>query len=157
MFIKTISHIASIISLSLAAPAMAEEKPVVLDSDVKLVRIVDQGGNGHKELLKAEGVVPGDTLVFLTNYKNRGAANVTNFVVINPVPKNVRITDEYASSLDVSVDGGKIWGALRDLSLVGDDGNPRPATAEDITHIRWSIDLLTPGEAGQSAYDATVR
>src|SRR6478609_12146560 len=113
------------------AVAAAQERPIKLQSDVKLVRQAQQGG--ASELVAPEGVVPGDTLVFTTSYRNEGASAVSDFVIVNPVPTDLVLTDEAAAGTEVSVDGGKQWGRLADLEIVKEDGEERPATIEDIT------------------------
>src|SRR6478609_2375929 len=125
------------------AAAAAQERPIKLQSDVKLIRPAQQQGEAP-ELVAPEGVVPGDTLVFTTSYRNEGASAVNNFVIVNPVPTDLVLTDEAASSTEVSVDGGKNWGRLADLKIVKDDGEERPATIEDITHMRWVFASVAP-------------
>jgi uncharacterized repeat protein (TIGR01451 family) len=155
--------IAAIAAASMAAPgaSMAQERPVSLSSDVKLVRVVrdaeDQGNAARTELVEPESVVPGDTLAFSVSYRNGGGQPVTDFVIVNPVPANVQLSDESAAASEVSIDGGKHWGMLAELTVAGEEGAERPATAADVTHLRWTIALLTPGEAGTASFRATVR
>jgi uncharacterized repeat protein (TIGR01451 family) len=154
--------IAALAAITMAAPgaSMAQERPVSLSSDVKLVRVVrdaDEGNAARTELVDPESVVPGDTLAFSVSYRNGGGEPVSDFVIVNPVPANVRLSDESASALEVSIDGGKNWGMLAELSVAESDGAERPATASDVTHLRWKIALLTPGETGTASFRATVR
>ena len=67
----------------MAVPAAAQERPVKLESDVHLLRPANEGGEA--QLVEPQGVVPGDTLVFTTRYRNEGSKPVTNFVIVNPV------------------------------------------------------------------------
>lgn len=156
------SLIAAIAAISIAAPgaSMAQEKPVSLSSDVKLVRVVrdaEDGNAARTELVEPESVVPGDTLAFSVSYRNGGGQPVTDFVIVNPVPGNVQLSDESASASEVSIDGGKSWGMLTELTVAEAEGAERPATAADVTHLRWKIALLTPGESGTTSFRATVR
>jgi uncharacterized repeat protein (TIGR01451 family) len=160
MIFKTV--IAALAAFSMAAPgaSMAQERPVSLSSDVKLVRVVrdaDEGNAARIELVEPESVVPGDTLAFSVSYRNGGGEPVTDFVIVNPVPANVQLSDESAGDSEVSIDGGKHWGMLAELSVAETDGAERPATAADVTHLRWKIALLTPGESGTASFRATVR
>src|SRR6187399_2528700 len=154
MFNKILAAVLLTIS---AVPAMAaaQERPIKLQSDVKLVRQVQQGQ--APELVAPEGVVPGDTLLFTTSYRNEGASAVNNFVIVNPVPTDLVLTDEAASSTEVSVDGGKNWGRLADLKIVKEDGEERPATIEDITHMRWVFASVAPSANGEVKFSARVR
>jgi len=137
------------------AAAAAQERPIKLQSDVKLVRQAQQGE--APELVAPVGVVPGDTLVFTTSYRNEGASAVNDFVIVNPVPTDLVLTDDAASSTEVSVDGGKNWGRLADLKIVKDDGEERPATIEDITHMRWVFASVAPSANGEVRFSARVR
>jgi len=137
------------------AAAAAQERPIKLQSDVKLVRQAQQGD--APELVAAEGVVPGDTLVFTTSYRNEGASAVNDFVIVNPVPSDLVLTDEAAATTEVSVDGGAHWGSLAALSVVEENGEEHPATAQDITHMRWVFASVAPSEKGEVRFSARVR
>jgi uncharacterized repeat protein (TIGR01451 family) len=137
------------------AAAAAQERPIRLQSDVKLVRQAQQGE--APELVAPEGVVPGDMLVFTTSYRNEGASAVSNFVIVNPVPSDLVLTDEAAAATEVSVDGGKQWGRLADLKIVNEDGEERPATIEDVTHMRWLFASVAPSATGEVKFSARVR
>ena len=137
------------------AAAAAQERPIKLQSDVKLVRQAQQGA--APELVAPEGVVPGDTLVFTTSYRNEGASAVNDFVIVNPVPADLVLTDEAAAATEVSIDGGKQWGRLADLSIVEEDGEKRPATINDITHMRWVYANIAPSANGEVKFSARVR
>jgi len=154
--------IATLAAASMTAPGatMAQERPVSLSSDVKLVRVVqdaEQGNAARTELVEPQSVVPGDTLAFSISYRNGGGDPVTDFVIVNPVPANVQLSDESAAASEVSIDGGQSWGMLDTLSVAQADGEDRPATAADVTHLRWRIALLTPGEEGTASFRAIVR
>ena len=137
------------------ATAAAQERPIKLQSDVKLVRQAQQGD--APELVEAEGVVPGDTLVFTTSYRNEGASAVNDFVIVNPVPSDLVLTDEAAATTEVSVDGGAHWGSLATLSVVEENGEEHPATTQDITHMRWVFASVAPSEKGEVQFSARVR
>ena len=137
------------------AAAAAQERPIKLQSDVKLVRQAPQGD--APELVAAEGVVPGDTLVFTTSYRNEGTSAISDFVIVNPVPSDLILTDEAAGATEVSVDGGKNWGPLTALTVVKEDGEKRPATAQDITHMRWVFSSVAPSQTGEVQFSARVR
>lgn len=143
----------------IAAPAMAQEKqPIELSGDVKHAKeIVAADGSITTELVAPEKVVPGDRLVFSTSYRNTGAEPVENFVVTNPLPAAVILAPDADPGLTVSVDGGKTWGLLADLTVTQADGTARPADQTDVTHIRWTLATVAPGEAGRLEYPAIIR
>ena len=178
MFLRFLIPLAAAISTTALAAMPLDHKPVSLTSEVKLLRViqsdaqveddaiaasgVDQqgevkGSEGKFKLVAPDGVVPGDTLIFITNYQNSGADAVSDFVIVNPVPASVRLSSESAAHHEVSVDGGKSWGLLKDLTVQGADGNPRAATPDDVTHLRWTISQLAQGQSGRAVYSAVVR
>lgn len=153
------SVIGGLALMSLAAPAHAQTaQPVQLAGEVKLERTVTgPDGKPKTERVAPEVIVPGDRLIFATTYRNAGAEPVENFVVRNALPGPVRLADDADAALVVSVDGGKTWGLLPDLKVTGVDGTSRPAQAADVTHVRWTLALVKPGESGRIEYPAIIR
>ncbi len=138
--------------------AQAANNPVVLTGDVKAVKIVtDADGKERTELVAPSTIVPGDRLVFGTDYANRSAEAVTNFTVTNPLPAAVRLAPDADPALEVSVDGGKSWGVLAALSATNSDGTTRPAAHADVTHVRWVLASIAPGASGRLTYPAIIR
>ena len=141
-------------SLALAVPAMAQGQ-VSLDGDVKLVQTVEENGVSSTRLVEPDRVVPGDRLLFVTAYENTTGEVVDDFVVNNPLPDAVMLAEN--GDFEVSVDGGVSFGPLDRLSKVDDAGARAPATVEDVTHLRWSLDRLAPGAKGALQYYAVIR
>ena len=150
---------AAVLLSNLAAPiAQAQAgQPIELKGDVKLDKLVVEGGHEKHVLLEPKLVVPGDKLIFATAYRNTGSAAVKNFVVTNPIPAGVMLAPDGAPTADVSVDGGKTWGKLTSLTVVGAGGVRRPAQSSDATHVRWTLALLAPGASGTVTYRGIVR
>ncbi|MCA0977839.1 hypothetical protein LCM19_05640 [Qipengyuania flava] len=141
-----------------AAPAQAQQKDIDLKGDVKLEKVVTgENGEDTVELVTPDTVVPGDKLIFGTDYSNKGTQAVANFVVTNPVPKAVRLAPDASDELIVSVDGGESWGRLSALTVTGEDGAQRAAAPEDVTHIRWTLASVAPGASGRLEYPAIIR
>jgi uncharacterized repeat protein (TIGR01451 family) len=154
---KKLIAIFAVLAFGLTAVSASAAGQVTLSGDVMQDKLVtDQTGSKHV-LVKPEKVLPGDKLVFTTSYHNDGAMPVENFVVTNPLPKGVVYLAEDALNSEVSVDGGKTWGALRKLRVADGRGGERPAQAEDVTHVRWTIASIAPGASGAVSYRATVR
>lgn len=160
---KSFRHLSAMCSLAIAltlAPVHAfaqEEAPVELIGDVKVEKTVVEDGKEKKILVPAETVLPGDKLVFTTAYSNKGAKSVTDFIVTNPIPEAIKLGAEDASKLEVSVDDGKAWGKLATLTVPDEKGEPRPATIDDVTHVRWTLTKLDPGAKGSVSYSGVVR
>lgn len=151
--------LAAFMALSLpGSAALAQSQPITLEGDVKVVKtIVEDDGETRVELIEPDTAVPGDRLIFGTNYVNTGAEPVSDFVMTNPVPSAVRVAPDADEGLVVSVDGGKTWGLLAELSVTAEDGASRAASHDDITHIRWTLALVQPGEKGRLEYPAIIR
>jgi len=143
-------------SMAVASPVFAQDKPMKLESDVQLLKVAEQEG-AEPQLLEAKNVVPGDRLVFTTRFRNQGSTPVDDFVIVNPVPADVELTDEPATGAQVSVDGARSWGRLTDLSIIELSGEQRPATIHDITHLRWEFSRVPAGDAGRVQFSAQVR
>ena len=143
---------------ALLAPVWGLSAQVSLDTEV-LVERVKKGADGkEKVVLEAPStVVPGDKLVFVLSYKNAGAQGASDFVITNPLPKEVSLRGDLPSDAVVSVDG-KVWGPLTALTVKQPDGTSRPATLADITQIRWSFSKPIPaGESGKVRFHAVVK
>jgi uncharacterized repeat protein (TIGR01451 family) len=145
--------------LALLAPVAAmAANDVSLTSKVYVER-VKPGPSGKPVTVREEpGVVtPGDRLVVVLGYRNRGAAPATGFTLTNPIPASVAFTGSDDSSASVSVDGGKTWGALAALKVVAADGTSRPAVPADVTHIRWSFSQpIAAGSGGELSFRGVV-
>ena len=156
LFMKTV--LAAFALSGLAMPAAAQEQPVSLQGDVKLVKVeTTEAGESTTKLVDPEVIVPGDRLIFGTDYANSGTEAVNDFVVTNPLPSAVRLAADADPELTVSVDGGESWGKLAALSVTGDDGEARNAAHADVTHVRWVLSVVKPGESGRLEYPAIIR
>ena len=141
-----------------AAPLGAQDSAMTLKGDVMLEQTVaDETGNTTVRLVEPNTIVPGDRLVFGTEYANTSAETVENFVVTNPLPAAVRLAEDAPADLIVSVDGGSDWGQLSQLSVAGEDGTSRPASHADVTHVRWTLTRVAAGESGRLEYPAVIR
>ena len=142
----------------LAAAAASAADNVSLTSKV-LVERVKPGPDGKAVTVREEpGVVtPGDKLVVVLSYRNKGAEPATGFTLTNPIPASVAFAGTDDSSASVSVDGGKSWGALASLKVPAADGTSRPAVAADVTHIRWSFGQpIAAGSGGELSFRGVV-
>jgi uncharacterized repeat protein (TIGR01451 family) len=140
--------------VGLAVPAAAQSA-VALKGDVKVIRQVAENGKTVEKLEDPNQVLPGDRLVFTTRYTNGGTQPATDFVVTNPLPAPVKLAK--VDSFEVSVDGGKTFGALAALETTGADGKSRAAELGDVTHVRWRVASIAPGASGEVKYFAEVR
>ncbi len=147
-----------IAAMLLSTPALAADR-VALDSKVLVERQV-VSADGKQRVVREDPklVVPGDKLLFQLSYKNEGAAPADKFVVTNPIPQSVVFVSSDVPGADVSVDGGKSWGALAALKVKAADGTMRAASADDVTHVRWVFAKAIPvGGAGSLSFRGVVR
>jgi uncharacterized repeat protein (TIGR01451 family) len=148
----------ALLALASSTAAWAAD-PVSLTSQV-LVEHVKQQADGSSKVVREEpGVVtPGDKLVFLLSYRNGGADPASGFVVTNKIPEQIAFSGGESEGAIVSVDGGKSWGPLASLKIANADGSQRPATQDDVTHIRWSFaQPIAAGRAGQLSFRGVVK
>lgn len=137
--------------------ATAPASPVELTSNVMVEKIAMVDGHQQTVLKAPTTVVPGDRLLFQTNYRNSGAKAADHFVVTNPVPANVAYAGESTAGAEMSVDGGKNYGQLTALRVKTPDGQSRPARPEDVTNLRWTLSTIAPGTSGSLKYRGMVR
>ncbi len=110
---------------------------------------------------KADMVTPGERIVYSLNYYNDKAEPAENIVLVMPVPAEVNLLDGSADAQGVgttySVDGGQSFGARDELMVEEEDKTMRQAKAEDITHIRWVVASVSPGESGSLVYKGLLK
>jgi uncharacterized repeat protein (TIGR01451 family) len=143
----------------LAPVAASAADSVSLASEILVERTrTDAAGKSAIVREAPKVVTPGDKLVFLLSYRNAGSAPATGFTVTNPVPAAVAFSGADGDGVDLSVDGGKSWGALASLKIAQADGTSRPARPDDITHVRWTFAQPIPaGGTGQLSFRGIVR
>ena len=61
-------------------------------------------------------------------------------LVTQPIPAGLRFAEARGRRVTLSVDGGRHFGALADLSVPAASGDARPARPGDVTHLRWRVD-----------------
>ena len=147
-----------VFAVLLPVPALAADQ-IALDNDVFVERIrTDAAGKQRILLEEPKTVLPGDRLVFVLNYRNGGTKPADRFVVTNPMPAAVRFADAGGTHPLVSVDGGRQWGLLADLTIAEAGGTRRAAQPADVTHVRWAFDKPIPaGGTGKLMFRGVVK
>ncbi len=146
------------LSFSLQALAAVELK----NETFREVEVKDALGNVSKKLEPLDRAAPGQEVVYILSYHNAGKQPATNVVLNNPVAKEMAYVAGSAQGsgarAEVSVDGGKKFGALESLRIRKADGSYRPATGSDVTHVRWTVtEAVKPGAQGSVTYRAVLR
>ena len=142
----------------LPAQAFAANQ-VALDNKVFVERVTTDAAGKQRILLEEpKVVVPGDRLVFVLAYRNAGAQPADKFVITNPLPSAVRFADAGDTQPLVSIDGGRDWGQLDQLTVAQADGTRRAAQPADVTHIRWAFQKPIPaGGTGKLMFRGVVK
>lgn len=145
---------------ALFAPGIAVAADAVALSSMVFVEKTTAYADGKTRITLHEPkvVTPGDRLIFILNYQNRGSSAASNFVVTNPLPSAVAYQGTADASAEVSIDGGKAWGKLAVLKVADGPDRWRSARAEDVTHVRWTMKQPIPvGAQGKLSFRGIVR
>jgi uncharacterized repeat protein (TIGR01451 family) len=148
----------TLLALLLPGAALAQSQ-VALTSNVLVERTVTDANGAARTALEAPGIVtPGDRLMFVLAYRNNAATPATAFEVTNPIPDSVSFSSSESAGSVLSVDGGRTWGELGALRVRNADGTSRPATAADVTHVRWRLVQPIPaGGTGELRFRGIVK
>lgn len=126
--------------------------------------IVVQMPDGTESVTRgpAELVVPGERVVYTLSFTNDDAAPASDLVLTMPVPSEIKYMDGSATkdgaNIVYSADGGQTFADRAVLRATGADGTVRTATAEDITHIRWTVaGPVAVGETGDLSFKGVLK
>ena len=148
------------------APAFAVAAPESGAIELRIeqfeeVVVKDKNGKEEKKLQALTRAAPGKEVIYVMNYRNKGTKPADGVVLKNPVPKELVYVpgsqDGAGARFDLSVDDGKTFGALEALTVTGEDGKPRAATAADVTTLRWNVASVKQGAAGKVSYRALLK
>jgi len=133
------------------ATAKQNENPIKITSYAETKIKVEENGKQIEKTVKADKILPGQLIQYITIYENTGDKAVDGVNVINPIPSQLiyNLNTAWGENSDVShsIDGGKAWGTLESLKKKDKNGKLVAIAAGDITHIRWrNKGSLQPGE-----------
>jgi len=160
---KTLMKYTLVLAVSLLATAAFAQDSGSLEITTVVQKeqlTVSDSGESKMELVAADTVLPGDSVVYTITFVNVSAEAAQNVIITNPVPAH--LTYEAGSALgsgtvvEFSVDGGSVFAAAADLTVAEGD-ELRTARVEDYTHIRWVMqDDLAAGEQGTAQFRAQL-
>lgn len=138
---------------ALAAPTPAG--PLQITSEILVERrVAAADGTTATRLVPAGRAAPGDRLTVRVAYRNTGSGAIANLAIVNPVPAGLAFRGASPGTPvpEVSVDGVR-FGPLAALTVAG-----RPATAADVTKVRWRVaSPVAPGSGGQFTFQAVLK
>lgn len=122
--------------------------------------VVTASGDTEKRLVAAETVIPGEQVFYTITFRNVGEAAAENVVITNPIAGELTYVHGSAfgpgMAVEFSVDGGATFAPAAELTVT-EDGKTRSATAEDFTHIRWTLESgLDSGSQGTARFAAIL-
>jgi uncharacterized repeat protein (TIGR01451 family) len=125
---------------AMGAAAHAQQAP----SDPIAVRAITN-------LAPADRLVSGDWVIYTLEVRNTASTAVHTPTVTYPVPQHMSYVAESAvgpgTEISYSVDGGRSFDAPENLKVRDPDGQARPASAADYTHIRWELKNALKGNS----------
>ena len=122
--------------------------------------MTNEDGEQVKELVPAETVVPGERVIYTITFRNTGEDPADDVVITNPISEELTyvLGSAFGPGMDLqfSVDG-QSFAAADELTVI-EDGETRPATPEDYTHIRWVMQSdLSAGAQGTVRFSALLK
>lgn len=126
----------------------------------KEVIVETEDGKAETQLVEAESVIPGETVVYTITFANVGDEPAENVVITNPISASLTYVAGSATNdemrVEFSIDGGQTFAPASELKLV-DNGIERPATTKDYTHVRWVMQSeLAAGGEGRASFAAVL-
>ncbi len=167
ILISTSAIIASFVIVSSKASAQAAvQNQVSLTSKLFVIRTETNADGVETDVLKTPNdvvVIPGDRLKFILSYRNETGQIVEGFKATNPMLGAVQFSQVTEKWAEVSIDGGKNWGKLEDLTVEtklpdSDTVAKRAAGIADVTHVRWVFDKsIAINESGELSFEGVVK
>jgi uncharacterized repeat protein (TIGR01451 family) len=120
--------------------------------------------NARSRGSQSQAVLPGDVVQYQLRFTNQGQGDVRGVVFTNPVPAGLRYVDRSAGAdrqdvaVEYSTDGGKTYAATPMVTEVVDGKRvQRPATPEQYTHVRWTVQgSIAPGATVTAEFRAEL-
>lgn len=155
---KRVATLALIAAGFIALPANAATCFEVVGR-VMMERVsVNASGQRIAKMTPVAAAAPGDQLVLQFDYWNVQPYTANTMVLTNPVPDQLVYVSSDTPGETVSVDGGRSYGKLEELTVTDAAGLSRPAQNDDVTHVRWVLNQDIPsGSGGQLAFRAVMR
>lgn len=157
-FSKAIAALTALCAFSVSA--YGQQSLDVQSIVQKQVVIETEEGATETQLVPANNVVPGDTVVYTITFENIGDEPADDVVITNEIAAELQYVPGSATNgsmrIEFSADGGQTFGLASELTIVA-DGVERPATTSDYTHVRWVMQTeLEVGGRGTASFAAVI-
>lgn len=134
----------------------------------KEVFVTAEDGTKSTKLEVIDTAVPGDTIVYVTQFTNISDKRVDAGANIKSlIPNNteflVNSTECSNCSVKFSVDDRSLpakasFKGSHELVIVGDNGGTKTATAQDFTLLQWQLhDAIEPAASGSVSYKVKIK
>ncbi|MEK7285953.1 MAG: hypothetical protein AAB035_01460 [Nitrospirota bacterium] len=126
------------------------------------VIVVNEKGKPEIKQVPVTTSAPGSEMIYKITYRNMGDKPLENVVIHNPLAADLIYKDQSAqgdgTTILVSVDGGKKYGDIGELTIPTQDGESRPAKASDVTHLQFNLSKkIQPAESGTVTFRAILK
>ncbi len=159
---KKISFFALSFLMTGIAGISAHAEGIQADQKIERIVAVNENPDGTVEVIygPAERVAPGEELVYTITFTNSGTEAAENVVLNMPVEEQVTYIEGSSitrlAAVAFSADGGATFANRSELFVVDGD-SPRPALAEEITNVRWTLNApLAAGASGEVSMRAKL-
>jgi uncharacterized repeat protein (TIGR01451 family) len=152
----------SLLCVCTAASGQATLPAIDVTVIAEVVVKAHQGAEERTILAPVDRVVPGDSVIYTLEIRNRSRADVVAPAITRPVPAHMIYVADSATGpgaeVTYSVDGGLNFDRPEKLRVTGTDHRARRAIASDYTHIRWNLRItLKPKSVAYARFRAVVK
>ena len=153
----TITTAIAAMSFGAAASALTAEQKVY-----KEVRTQSPSGEVIVTRGEAKLVTPGENVIYALEFENDKAEPAGDIVLTMPIPSDIAYIEGSAetqmASLTYSADNGDSFLPRDAVMTIDADGSLRPAKAEELTHIRWSVtEKIAPRQGGELSFKGRLK
>jgi hypothetical protein len=145
-----VAGLAAAVAGRVAADAARNDR-ISVKAIAEIAVAIPQSGREGQRLQPADRVVPGDELIYTVEIRSTTPVSQPPPTIDYPIPEHMRYVPDSAvgagAAVSYSIDGGRSFARAEELFVMGKDGQKRPATAEDYTHIRWQLKHILKGNS----------
>ncbi len=168
-YVKKIVKVCTVSVVSLmAVHAVAQGSIDLKMNSFKEIMVADEDGNLQPKLVIIDTAIPGDTIVYVTEYKNISQKTVdSGATIISLVPENTTFIDNSLDCNNCTVQfstnnrsdlSKAIFKPADELIVVASDGSTRTATATDFTLLQWRLnDAIEPAASGDVSFKVKIK